>query len=216
MIVSIEHETKDYRPCWPDLSCFFKQFQMNAYDHHNLMIAEMNGLLVLAGDAKQRHAEFAPVWGNDFVDMLFTADQDMQKAAKPFLDQKGIPRVNMVFVDILKIDDECRGMGYGTELLRKLADYQHIAPVVFLRASPLLIELEDIPRRQHGAVKENLHQWYKNMGFNQTGKETFTIATRKLGQLLTFAERQQKGLNSQSPARGATQTPAGPFATCGG
>ncbi|MEG1347699.1 MAG: GNAT family N-acetyltransferase [Hafnia sp.] len=186
MLVEFEHRTKDY-DCWPELSGFMKRFEMNAYDHHGLMVAEIEGLIVLAGDAYKRQAEFQK-WPS-VADQLFELDQDLKKAAAPFLVLKGTPRVNTVFVDLLKIDDECRGRGYGTELLRKLSVYQDIAPLVILRASPLLSELEDIPKSKHKAAKTRLQAFYKSLGFTCAGEDTYSIRTKDLANIHSPARR---------------------------
>lgn len=178
MIIKIDLSISECPEIDPILGHFFRRFKMKAIDHHNLSIGDMNGLIVLAKDANEQQHLFPNHPG--IVEQLFSLDRNLKKIATPYLKHAKDKHQNILFIDNLVIDDECRGMGYGREMLAKLSDLEAIAPIAVLRASPFLIELEDFQKSEHRLIKRGIHDFYRKVGFSYLENDVFIGHVKRL------------------------------------
>lgn len=188
--LTINLDVEDHTPCWVELKPFFRKFTMEALGRSGLNLGDMHGLIILAGDARKQKKDY-PVWEN-LPDLLFSATKELADLSKPLLDNKGAPRVNTIYVEALIVDDECRGRGIGQQMMAKLYDLKDVAPIVMLRASPLLSELFEIPEEEHAEVKQKLFHFYEKLGFTKIGTDTFCIATKNLEQVINPELKQSR------------------------
>ena len=178
MIVKIDLNISECPEIDPVLGQFFSRFKMKAIDHHNLSIGDMSGLIVFAQKACEQQHLFPNHPG--IVEQLFSLDRNLKKVAAPYLKHAKDKHKNVLFIDSLVIDDECRGMGYGREMLARLSDLEAITPIAVLRASPFLIELEDFPKSEHRSIKRGIHDFYRKIGFSYLENDVFIGHVKRL------------------------------------
>lgn len=198
MITAIR-EKIDEHPEWPEMGKYLKKLSVEAIDHHGIVAAVLKATLVLPKDASeqiQNHPRH-----QDVGRALFLISPDLEKTAKLLLDSTGArrdSRQNMIFVNSLEVDDECRGRGYGTQMMRYLAKFQGITPVIALRASPFLRDLEEIPLKDHKQVHVNLRRFYSKLGFERAGSDVMSMGTKDLAFNIAVNRKQSPSNTYQS------------------
>ncbi|MDU8350468.1 GNAT family N-acetyltransferase [Pseudomonas syringae pv. actinidiae] len=166
---------------WPEMANYIVPFRLQAIDHHGIVAVDMKATIIKARDASEQIPNHPR--HQDVGRALFLIKPDMDKAAKCLFDvgsKKLKHKENVLFVNSIEVDDECRGRGYGTLVMRQLAKYQNEAPLIVLRASPFLRDLEDIPIREHKRAHDQIRKFYVKLGFERIGLDVYAMQTKDL------------------------------------
>lgn len=180
MITSIREKIDDH-PEWPEMGTYLKKMKVEAIDHHGIVAAVLKATLVLAKDATEQIPNHPR--HQDVGRALFLISADLEKSAKHLFGAAGnkpIGRQNVIFVDSIEVDDECRGRGYGTLMMRYLSKFHEITPQIALRARPFIRDLEDVPIKDHKQIHVSLRRFYSRLGFERIGNDIMSMGTRDL------------------------------------
>lgn len=166
---------------WPEMANYILPFKLQAIDHHGIVAVDLKATIIKARDASeqiQNHPRHP-----DIGRALFLIKSDMDKAAKCLFDvgsRKLKHKENVIFVNSIEVDDECRGRGYGTLVMRQLAKHHKEAPLIVLRASPFLRDLEEIQTREHKKAHDQIRKFYMKLGFERIGLDIYAMQTKDL------------------------------------